>query len=396
MEDLENLKREINQLKQELAIERSKVEKLEEECDLLAEFNEQLQSEMTQLRGLKNIGSLEVQRTAVPDEEERIDLVIESFADQSHEYAKNRTSCLPNISGGKNPISTCIFVSSVGQDIVFCGGVDCCLRGFDLNTNSEILMKQLSAPILCLSSFSSFVGCGLMDGSHFLGIFDSRSLELSGEELRNHQKYVVGVAFSDSGDFFTTISHDKSVNIYRCEQNNYIKYYTLNFDHTPESVVFVNNSELVLGLRDVSHLIYLQCDTLSQEMVSMNENAWDKHSSFTPLALAVSPCREYLLVCTDKHIHIVFKVKTNQRFKMFAGHQCGNYGKPSVCWDSSGKFIYSNSEEENIIYVYNFVTQKIIKTLQSHTGFVRSVACHPSKPILSSVAYDKSLIIWSS
>ena len=153
------------------------------------------------------------------------------------------------------------------------------------------------------------------------------------------------------------------------------KVHTARFPATPECAAFVPRGdgddagwELVVGLRDTAHLVYVDCSaaasssssasglpSFAQRTVSLNEADWDTHVSFTPLALAPSPDRRHLLVATDQvraklsvlcvlisrlctvatqAFHFVVAVGQSRRLRVLAGgHACGPYGKPRVAWD---------------------------------------------------------------
>ena len=154
--------------------------------------------------------------------------------------------------------------------------------------------------------------------------------------------------------------------------------------------------ELIIGLRDTPHLTYLHCKTYEQRFVTLNESAWDMHCSFTPLHLAVSPNKKYLLIATDKNFHFIVKIGESQRLRFLAGgHSSGDFGKPRVSWDNTGKYVYCNNEEGTSISIYSVCTERSVRSLSVHTGSVRDVICHPTKPIMASASYDKSVILFS-
>ena len=154
--------------------------------------------------------------------------------------------------------------------------------------------------------------------------------------------------------------------------------------------------ELIIGLRDTPHLTYLHCETYEQRFVTLNESAWDMHCSFTPLHLAVSPNKKYLLIATDKNFHFIVKIGESQRLRFLAGgHSSGDFGKPRVSWDNTGKYVYCNNEEGTSISIYSVCTERSVRSLSVHTGSVRDVICHPTKPIMASASYDKSVILFS-
>jgi WD40 repeat protein len=121
--------------------------------------------------------------------------------------------------------------------------------------------------------------------------------------------------------------------------------------------------------------------------------------SFTPLYLALSPNMKYLLIATDKNMMFVVQVGHSKRLRLLAGgHSCGDYGKPKVSWDSTGKYIYCNSDEGNTVCVYSLASERPVANLRCHKGTVRDVVCHPDnmKRLLITASYDKSVQIWSS
>jgi hypothetical protein len=140
------------------------------------------------------------------------------------------------------------------------------------------------------------------------------------------------------------------------------KVKTFQFTTTPESLEFYSATisssssvvemklELIVGLRGVPYLVYLTCPDPSnggnqncfdfkEKRVSLNEKEWDMHVSLTPLALCISPDQKLLLVATDKQMHLIFTAGTSIRVRILTEHSCGDYGKPSVCWDHSGFLI---------------------------------------------------------
>lgn len=154
--------------------------------------------------------------------------------------------------------------------------------------------------------------------------------------------------------------------------------------------------DLVLGMRDTAHLTYINCTSFQSREVSLNENAWDTHASFVPLYLAPSPCGGRLLVATDKHMHIVFRTGTNVRLQTLGGHSCGDFGKPIVQWDWRGEYVFCNSDNDNLVYVYCMQLGKIVSKLEGHgKGLLRGLAAHPHKSQLLTVSYDRAMILWT-
>ena len=134
--------------------------------------------------------------------------------------------------------------------------------------------------------------------------------------------------------------------------------------------------------------------TLEEKNVSLNERDWDTHSSFTPLYLSVSPNQKFIAVATDKNFHIILKIGTNIRLKLLAEHTCGEYGKPKLAWDITGKYLYCNSELDHDIYIYSLASEKAIHKLQGHVGSVRDIKVTHGYVISGS--FDHSIITWNN
>lgn len=185
------------------------------------------------------------------------------------------------------------------------------------------------------------------------------------------------------------------------------KMRTVQFQFTPECLSFAftpyhsqalapEENELIVGLRGVSYLVYLQVESGAETTVSMNEHTWDQHVSFTPLYLSVSPNRQYLLIATDNQMHFVLRLHSNQRLRVLSGHTAGAYSKPVAVWDHTGDYVYSNSEEDATLYVYSLCTEKICGKLRGHTGIVRGLCAHPHKALVATASYDKSVVLWNN
>eukprot|EP01033_Poteriospumella_lacustris_P002579 gene2579-1875_t len=406
---MESLLEELERLRQELAEERQRRVALEEECDLLAEDNARLRSEIEKSRFNT--------RPPIPPDQSASAVAavagdVEVFVEGSGNYARVVRHTVVHASDGKNVLSTAVFQSQSPEnmsDVGFVGGVDAHLRGFALSSGAELFVHKLPGPVLFIDCCPPWIACGTMDGTLMIGHLDSVSMELSIAEYKNHSKYVVGVRWSPSAKYVATVSYDKSVILYRRKEGagsvdsldinpaeQFEKYKVMQFQENPESLVFSSDEELIIGLRGLPHLLYIDLNSYTQRCVSLNEHEWDQHVSYVPLALSLSPCKKYLLVATDKHVHLVFRLGTNNRVRIFSGHNAGDYGKPSVAWDASGTYIYSNSEEESAVYVYSLGTQRVERRLTGHNGFIRSLAAHPTQPgFLITGSYDKTVKFWT-
>jgi WD40 repeat protein len=157
---------------------------------------------------------------------------------------------------------------------------------------------------------------------------------------------------------------------------------------------------LVVGLRGVPYLLYLSLQTLHSYRVSLNENDWDTHVSFVPLALSLSNHGKYLAVATDKDMHLIFETGTNRRIRVLAGgHQCDGYGKPKIAWDSSDLYLFTNSQSDYLLHVYSLASGKELSSFRSqfnqHTGQIRDLRVCSIKRRLLTTSFDRAVIEWS-
>lgn len=208
-----------------------------------------------------------------------------------------------------------------------------------------------------------------------------------------------------------------------------------------------NTTELVVALRDVSYLTYLtnlpviqaslktnvdvttdavgidtdaivgtSVATAPSEMivihhdanvasdryhrkVSLNENEWDTHVSFTPLFLSTSPSGAFILVSTSHSMHYCYRTGTNNRVQTLTGHTSNEFSKPRTCWGSES-VIYSNTEACGDIFVYFLHSARILHVIggsDGHKGIVKDLVTHPSLPhTLVSGSFDKTVRVWTS
>jgi hypothetical protein len=200
---------------------------------------------------------------------------------------------------------------------------------------------------------------------------------------------------------------------------------------------------LVVALRESAHLVAVMTGAsadagaggFQEYLIPINENNWDDHPSFSALSVSlpsVSLPRDNnetgsqeqqqvaggvfgpLLVSTDKgsHLLVVWKspegsgtsdtagtdkeqgktreVCASERLATMSGHSCSDYGKPSVAWAGSprdhqrrgnnARFLYSNSEGESMIYVYDTLRARTTAATQAGAGATRRLPLHRGLP----------------
>jgi WD40 repeat protein len=158
----EALKAEIESLKVALNREQKARLRLEEECDLLAEDNERLRALVPHSTSTNAAAPpLPPLSTTTTSTAATVDL--DFFTEDRDSYcAKSLFKSIANANGGKNVLSTAFLPA---QNLVFSGGVDASLRGYDLSTGEEHVCQSVTAPVLTMACSDSRVAAGMMDGS---------------------------------------------------------------------------------------------------------------------------------------------------------------------------------------------------------------------------------------
>lgn len=430
-EELNNLKNELLLKDKQIENEIKKRKELDEECDLLAFENDRLKRELEkallQVSEFKSAITLKDNNDKISNDdniEDCSDILIEGNGN----YATKEISRLNDVCNGANALCS-IFTSNDG--IIACGGADRAITfcSIEKPTSSSSIKKlfsiNLSSPILTMDQHNSIVVAGMMDGKHII-IDLNNEINKRDEEnklineneeindqginlninnnyyniINNHSKYVIGIKWSSDGEFLATGSYDKSVNLYKKSNttNELIKISVLRYLTNVESITFIQTDggeqELVIALRDTAYLVYVHCATLQERHISLNIASWDTHISFTPLYLSPSPNNKYLAIGTDKNVIITLRSGSNQRVRSFYGHNSGDYAKPKISWDSTGYYLYSNSENDSSVYTYSVGSEKVVSLLKGHKGIVRDVSCHSNFNQVLSVGHDKTVILW--
>jgi COMPASS component SWD3 len=251
------------------------------------------------------------------------------------------------------------------------------------------------------------------------------------QSFREHTKYTVAVKWSPCGCFFASASHDKTVGIYKrqgghaeaevsVEGGVFAKVQTFYFNGCVEALVFLpyamswgsgcaeidaSSDEkdeappactVMIAVRDDNYFHYVDSRTMTKTRANMNEHG-DEHVSYTVMDLALSPNGKHVLCATDKHRHIVFRPGTSDKLRNFYGHTADSYSQPRVAWAPSGEYVFSNSQKDGLIYVWEVASEKVVAKLSGHAQTVRGLDCvinAAKEAVIATASYDKCICIW--
>jgi hypothetical protein len=215
---IQRLQEEVLQLRTKLKKVTVEKDRLEEECDLLAEANVRLREELAkyavqheaeQEPVLEDSNLKEDNSHAIVEDE------LDVFIEGGDDYANRQQKQITNATSGKNVICTAFFYTEEIGQVVFCGGVDATIHGYDPLTGLELYNFKATAPILSLDCFDCCLAAGMMDGSLLLAYITSIDNNPRIITFKDHNKYVISVKWSLDGLYLATAGHDKTVNIYK-------------------------------------------------------------------------------------------------------------------------------------------------------------------------------------
>jgi WD40 repeat protein len=211
---MEELQLQLEALRLDLERERSKRLALEDECDLLAVANQDLQAEVLQLKST-------MPTNTVFNQPERA--VATVFIEGDGDYVKSAALTVSSACGGMNVLSVCFCRystnnNSTHEEIIVCGGGDKRVYGYSQTTQTQIFCVELSAPVLSLDACGSFLAASTMDGSHsYWNANDPSTIH----SAKDHSKYVVCIRWSCGGKLLATASYDKTSRIYAVKYTSF-------------------------------------------------------------------------------------------------------------------------------------------------------------------------------
>jgi len=254
----------------------------------------------------------------------------------------------------------------------------------------------------------------------------------SRQRFTDHTKHTTSGRFappskeSCSSSHFVTVSRDHHAKVYVRDQDSgaFGLAGSAKFTGEVTCCCWVSDRTFAFAVREECHLYYWDVDGGSdeggpRERLKTNLNALgDQIVSFAVLALAVSPDRSLIAVCTDKSRVILLKTFGDRQLRNLYGAIIDEYDMPSVCFSLDGSFVYATStitlraaalrrgegEEPSAraavaggageIAIFEVRTGELALRLSCHEKSVRCADRHPHSEMLVTGSFDKTVKCW--
>jgi WD40 repeat protein len=183
-------------------------------------------------------------------------------------------------------------------------------------------------------------------------------------------------------------------------------------------------------VRGTPHLTCIQLPTDSSSSLQdyvitklhLNAHPLDDHVSFAVLQLQPSPNGRFLAAATDANRHVIIDVSLPQASRIVQNlydHDADAYSSPKVAWSTNGLYLYSNTQHDARLLVYEIASGRVVATLNdmattpssapnataSTAAVVASLPVHvrPIKDLYSAttqtnmvvtISFDRNLVAW--
>lgn len=243
---------------------------------------------------------------------------------------------------------------------------------------------------------SNLIASGSMDHSVSLGDISASGGMLC--TLKDHEKFVVRLKWSPSGNYLVTASYDKSFILYKfCEDARWLELLQrFPMAHPIEALAFKNfTDEFVVSIREENYLFHYKIeDFRATEVGRINLNALgDDHVSFTALDVSFSPDDRLILVSTDKQHQLLIDAESGRHLGVHYGFLGDELSQPRHCWHPSGFYFYETCQDK-AINVVRVSDQTVIHKLIGHTQLVRHLWYSEAHNVLVSSSFDGSVRLW--
>jgi WD40 repeat protein len=261
----------------------------------------------------------------------------------------------------------------------------------------------LEAPVVSVATVDIqrcvVIAAGLMNGRVVLLTVSTRpSLTLSVQEEVSlpprHSKYVTALAWGNSSSSSSSIdatvwlassSADGTIHVSTVQQSTMARddddatttrvtathCKSLHFDEAVPCLCWCQGT-IYAYVRGTPHLTCVQVFTdvsSSQDYVvtklHLNAHPLDDHVSFAVLQLQPSPNGRFLAAATDSNRHMVIDLSLQRIVQNLYDHDADGYSSPKVAWSTNGLYLYSNTQHDARLLVYEVASGRVVATLNT-------------------------------
>jgi WD40 repeat protein len=400
----------------ENGILKEKLKKLEMKCRVLSIENESLKAEVEMYRKEAAMTESTTQGGDVATStsvEDHSDHFVQSG---NGVFAQVKEITLENLNGPMN-ISCCAL--SQDDTILATGGADqsltLCQWGGAFSGKDvvqEAIHIPCDAPVISVDfarkARQPFVAAGCMDGSVRVMKYDTheglQAKDVAKGTIR-HTRYVRTVAWASHDNLLASASADGVIQVHKVVWDGLTeivrieKVETLNLSGPVEALCF-HKEKLICYARGTPHLLYFDLqDNFKQCKIDLNKGqtgyvaGFDEHVSYTVMDIAAFG--DYLALATDTSRNIIIEFETGKQVRNLYGHKNDGFSQPKIAWSNNGHYIYGNTQDDNIVCVWDVSGSAIVKKLENaHTQAIRDLFSSHLTDTLVTTSFDKKTNLW--
>ncbi|KAI8337668.1 WD40-repeat-containing domain protein [Chlamydoabsidia padenii] len=290
------------------------------------------------------------------------------------------TLCTQRINGHQGPI-TAICYNTTGQYCIT-GGKDRSVRLWNPTTGLRLhSFENHGREVLDVSvsnDNSRIASCGA-DKAVILWDVGTGSIL---RKFTSHWERVNAVDFNDDGSVIASGSFDATIRIWDCRSSNLQAIQVLEGCKDSVMSIEIKDKEIIAGCADGR----LRTFDIRQGQV------YEDYIGSPITSAKLSKDNNCILVNTmDSTIRLMDKTN-GKLLNSFLGHKQEKY-KIDSALSYDDVYVLSGSEDGQV-YIWNVLEGTLVRTLESHSGVISTVDCHPSQASMVTGGDDGVIRVW--
>lgn len=227
---------------------------------------------------------------------------------------------------------------------------------------------------------ASFASCGGDRAVFYWDVSTGRIVR----RFHGHHQRINTVAFNEQCNVIASGSYDATVRLWDLRSAS-TRFPIQVLEEAKDSVssIQIQDHLIMTGSIDGGVRVY----DLRQAQV-----CWDKLIEPVTSVSFTGDAKCFLASCLDSTVRLVDRAD-GTTLNTFKGHSNKEYRITST-FSPTDSHVISGSED-GFIYIWDFVTAKVVRKLKGHTGTVSSVAYHPTMATCLSASFDGTIRFWS-